>query len=101
MLFNVHRSMASDFMVLYARYAMLVRLHFENGRLIAGHAMVESEAYKAAKKKNKVCYREFTELPKAENFFESIGNLVGLFSGSLETDNPVIGVMRSIPRACT
>ncbi|XP_057873887.2 carotenoid cleavage dioxygenase 8 homolog B, chloroplastic [Cryptomeria japonica] len=83
-----------NFRHLFDGYSTLVRLHFENGRLIAGHAQLESEAYKAAKKNNKICYREFSEVPKAENFLEYIGELAGLFSGDSLTDNANTGVIR-------
>ncbi|KAF3446406.1 hypothetical protein FNV43_RR11585 [Rhamnella rubrinervis] len=46
-----------NFRHLFDGYATLVKLHFENGRLIAGHRQIESEAYKAAKKNKKLCYR--------------------------------------------
>ncbi|XP_059077902.1 carotenoid cleavage dioxygenase 8 homolog B, chloroplastic-like [Cryptomeria japonica] len=83
-----------NFRHLFDGYSTLVRLHFENGRLIAGHAQLESEAYKAAKNNNKICYREFSEVPKAENFFEYVGDLAGLFSGASLTDNANTGVIR-------
>ncbi|KAH9300503.1 hypothetical protein KI387_012086, partial [Taxus chinensis] len=79
---------------LFDGYSTLVRLHFEEGRLIAGHAQLQSEAYKAATKNNKICYREFSEVPKPANFFAYVGDLAGLFSGASLTDNANTGVIR-------
>ncbi|KAF9681106.1 hypothetical protein SADUNF_Sadunf06G0191000 [Salix dunnii] len=83
-----------NFRHLFDGYATLVRLHFENGRLIAGHRQIESEAYKAAKKNNKLCYREFSEVPKPDNFLSYIGELANLFSGASLTDNANTGVVK-------
>ncbi|KDP34151.1 hypothetical protein JCGZ_07722 [Jatropha curcas] len=79
---------------LFDGYATLVKLHFENGRLMAGHRQVESEAYKAAKKNKKLCYREFSEAPKPDNFLAYIGDLANLFSGASLTDNANTGVVK-------
>jgi len=79
---------------LFDGYATLVRLRFENGRLVAGHAQLESEAYQAAKKYNKICYREFSEAPQQSNFFQYIRELARLFSGASLTDNANTGVVR-------
>ncbi|KAH9327130.1 hypothetical protein KI387_007308, partial [Taxus chinensis] len=78
----------------FAKYSTVVRLHFEEGRLIAEHAQLQSEAYKAATKNNKICYREFSEVPKPANFFDYVGDLAGLFSGASLTDNANTGVIR-------
>ncbi|KAH7574265.1 hypothetical protein ACOSP7_008338 [Xanthoceras sorbifolium] len=83
-----------DFRHLFDGYAMLVSLCFENGCLIAGHRQVESEAYKAAKKSNKLCYREFSEVPKTDSFLSYIGDLANLFSGASLTDNANTGVVK-------
>ncbi|XP_073026535.1 carotenoid cleavage dioxygenase 8 homolog B, chloroplastic [Primulina eburnea] len=83
-----------DFRHLFDGYATLVRLHFENGRLIMGHRQIESDAYKAAKKSNKLCYREFSEVPKSDNFLSYIGDLAKLFSGASLTDNANTGVVK-------
>ena len=83
-----------NFRHLFDGYATLVRLHFENGRLIAGHRQIESEAYKAAKNNNKLCYREFSEVPKLDNFLAYIGELANLFSGASLTDNANTGVVK-------
>ncbi|XP_077211360.1 carotenoid cleavage dioxygenase 8 [Tasmannia lanceolata] len=83
-----------NFRHLFDGYATLVRLHFENGRLVAGHRQIESEAYKAAMKSKKLCYREFSEAPKADNFISYIGELASLFSGASLTDNANTGVVR-------
>ncbi|XP_027085565.1 carotenoid cleavage dioxygenase 8 homolog B, chloroplastic [Coffea arabica] len=83
-----------NFRHLFDGYATLVRLHFENGRLIMGHRQIESEAYKAAKKNNKLCYREFSEVPKPDNFLSYIGDLAKLFSGASLTDNANTGVVK-------
>ncbi|KAL8263386.1 hypothetical protein R6Q59_024735 [Mikania micrantha] len=79
---------------LFDGYATLVRLHFDNGRLTMGHRQVESDAYKAARKNNKLCYREFSEVPKHDNFLEYIGDLANLFSGASLTDNANTGVVQ-------
>ncbi|PON94648.1 Carotenoid cleavage dioxygenase [Trema orientale] len=83
-----------NFRHLFDGYATLVKLHFEDGRLIAGHRQIESEAYKAAKKNNKLCYREFSEVPKPDNFLAYVGELASLFSGSSLTDNANTGVVK-------
>ncbi|XP_030543148.1 carotenoid cleavage dioxygenase 8 homolog B, chloroplastic [Rhodamnia argentea] len=83
-----------DFRHLFDGYATLVKLQFQNGRLIAGHRQIESEAYKAAMKNDKLCYREFSEVPKADNFLSYIGELASLFSGASLTDNANTGVIR-------
>ncbi|KAH9298683.1 hypothetical protein KI387_030365, partial [Taxus chinensis] len=75
-------------------YATLVRLHFENGRLTAGHAQLQSDAYKAAKKNNNIYHREFSTLPKPSNIFKAIGNMLGIFFGALVTDNALVSVIR-------
>ncbi|PKA56921.1 Carotenoid cleavage dioxygenase 8 like B, chloroplastic [Apostasia shenzhenica] len=79
---------------LFDGYATLVRLHFEAGRLSAAHRQIESEAYKAAKKNRRLCYREFSEVPKADGFLSAVGDLAGLFSGASLTDNANTGVVR-------
>ncbi|XVE53742.1 hypothetical protein DITRI_Ditri03aG0027200 [Diplodiscus trichospermus] len=83
-----------NFRHLFDGYATLVKLHFENGRLIAGHRQIESEAYKAAKKNKKICFREFSEVPKHENFMAYVGDLAKLFSGASLTDNANTGVVK-------
>jgi len=83
-----------NFRHLFDGYATLVGLHFEDGRLVAGHRQVESQAYQAAKKNQKICYREFSEVPKAENFLAYVGELASLFSGSSLTDNANTGVVK-------
>ncbi|KAI4380890.1 hypothetical protein MLD38_007028 [Melastoma candidum] len=83
-----------EFRHLFDGYATLVKLHFENGRLIAGHRQIESKAYKAAIKNNKLCYREFSEVPKPDNFLSYVGELASLFSGASLTDNANTGVVK-------
>ncbi|KAI9192165.1 hypothetical protein LWI28_019103 [Acer negundo] len=83
-----------NFRHLFDGYATLVRLRFENGCLIAGHRQIESEAYKAAKKNNKLCYREFSEVPKFDSFLSYVGDLANLFSGASLTDNANTGVVK-------
>ncbi|XWS70319.1 hypothetical protein CRYUN_Cryun03dG0037800 [Craigia yunnanensis] len=83
-----------NFRHLFDGYATLVKLHFENGGLIAGHRQIESEAYKAARKNKKVCFREFSEVPKYENFMAYVGDLAKLFSGASLTDNANTGVVK-------
>ncbi|XP_039051144.1 carotenoid cleavage dioxygenase 8 homolog B, chloroplastic-like [Hibiscus syriacus] len=83
-----------NFRHLFDGYATLVKLHFENGRLIAGHRQIESEAYKAAKKNKKICFREFSEVPKYENFMAYVGDLAKLLSGASLTDNANTGVVK-------
>ncbi|XP_010249576.1 PREDICTED: carotenoid cleavage dioxygenase 8 homolog B, chloroplastic [Nelumbo nucifera] len=82
-----------SFRHLFDGYATLVGLHFNNGRLTAGHRQIESEAYKAAMKNKRLCYREFSEVPKPANFFSYVGELVNLFSGVSLTDNANTGVV--------
>ncbi|KAK9742108.1 hypothetical protein RND81_03G148900 [Saponaria officinalis] len=83
-----------NFRHLFDGYSTLVKLHFDGGRLVAGHRQLESDAYKAAKKTGKVCYREFSECPKSNNFFDYIGDLASLFSGASLTDNANTGVVK-------
>ncbi|OVA20260.1 Carotenoid oxygenase [Macleaya cordata] len=83
-----------NFRHLFDGYATVVRLHFHNGRLIAGHRQIESDAYKAAKQNKKLCYREFSEVPKQESFISYMGELAGLFSGASLTDNANTGVVK-------
>ena len=83
-----------NFRHLFDGYATLVKLYFENGRLIAGHRQIESEAYKAAKKNRKLCFREFSEVPKPDNFLSYVGELANLFSGASLTDNANTGVVK-------
>ncbi|XP_057842781.2 carotenoid cleavage dioxygenase 8 homolog B, chloroplastic [Cryptomeria japonica] len=75
-------------------YATLVRLHFEDGGLTACHAQLQSEAYKAAIKNNRVCCREFSTIPKTSNILSTIRNIAGLLTGDLITDNAIISVAR-------
>ncbi|XVE97578.1 hypothetical protein REPUB_Repub03eG0031500 [Reevesia pubescens] len=83
-----------NFRHLFDGYATLVKLHFEDGRLIAGHRQIESEAYKAARKNKKICFREFSEVPKYENFMAYVGDFAKLFSGASLTDNANTGVVK-------
>ncbi|NP_001312826.1 carotenoid cleavage dioxygenase 8 homolog B, chloroplastic-like [Nicotiana tabacum] len=83
-----------NFRHLFDGYATLVRLHFENGRLIMGHRQIESDAYKAAKHNNKICCREFSEVPKPDNFISYIGDMAKLLSGAPLTDNANTGVVK-------
>ena len=60
-----------------------------------GHRQIESEAYKAAQKNQKVCFREFSDNgPKSENFLDYMGDLAKLFSGASLTDNTMTGVVK-------
>ncbi|PIA38424.1 hypothetical protein AQUCO_02800259v1 [Aquilegia coerulea] len=79
---------------LFDGYATLIKLEFDNGRSKGAHRQIESEAYKAAMKNNKLCYREFSEDPKPENFLSFVGELASLFSGASLTDNANAGVMQ-------
>ncbi|VVB10621.1 unnamed protein product [Arabis nemorensis] len=88
-----------DFRHLFDGYSTLVKLQFDDGRLFSGHHLLESDAYKAAKKHKKLCYREFSETPKParttfKNPFSGIGEIVRLFSGESLTDNANTGVVR-------
>ncbi|XP_076902034.1 carotenoid cleavage dioxygenase 8 homolog B, chloroplastic-like [Bidens hawaiensis] len=83
-----------NFRHLFDGYATLVRLGFDNGKLTMGHRQIESNAYKAAKNSNKLCYREFSEVPKHDNFLAYIGDLANLFSGASLTDNANTGVVK-------
>lgn len=89
-----------DFRHLFDGYSTLVKLQFDGGRIFSGHRLLESDAYKAAKKHNRLCYREFSETPKPvirnnfKNPFSGIGEIVRLFSGESLTDNANTGVVR-------
>lgn len=69
-------------------------MSFRDGQAVGAHRQIESEAYKAARAHGKVCYREFSEVPKAEGFLSHVGQLATLFSGSSLTDNSNTGVVR-------
>ncbi|CAA6666032.1 unnamed protein product [Spirodela intermedia] len=73
-----------EFRHLFDGYATLVGVHFEGGRLKAGHRQIQSEAYKAAVKNKRL----------AENLLAYVGELAGLFSGSSLTDNANTGVVK-------
>nr|ANB49723.1 carotenoid cleavage dioxygenase 8 a [Lilium hybrid cultivar] len=83
-----------NFRHLFDGYATLVRLCFHNGHLVAGHRQIESEAYKAAILNRKLCYREFSEVPKQDSFLSYVGELASLFSGASLTDNANTGVIK-------
>ncbi|KAJ6823978.1 putative carotenoid cleavage dioxygenase 8-like protein B, chloroplastic isoform X1 [Iris pallida] len=83
-----------DFRHLFDGYATVARLSFDQGRLVFGHRQVESEAYKAARSNRRLCYREFSEVPKPDSFLSYVGELASLFSGSSLTDNANTGVVR-------
>ncbi|CAN1161907.1 Carotenoid cleavage dioxygenase 8 homolog B, chloroplastic [Linum perenne] len=83
-----------NFRHLFDGYATLAKLNFQDGRLIFGHRQIESDAYKAAKKNNKLCYREFSEVPKTDSFLSYIGDMANLFSGASLTDNANTGVVK-------
>ncbi|CAN1784995.1 Carotenoid cleavage dioxygenase 8 homolog B, chloroplastic [Linum perenne] len=83
-----------NFRHLFDGYATLAKLNFHDGRLIFGHRQIESDAYKAAKKNNKLCYREFSEVPKTDSFLSYIGDMANLFSGASLTDNANTGVVK-------
>ncbi|KAG2249917.1 hypothetical protein Bca52824_089545 [Brassica carinata] len=88
-----------DFRHLFDGYSTLVKLEFDDGRIFSGHRLLESDAYKAAKKHKKLCYREFSETPKPsrsnfKNPFSGVGEIVKLFSGESLTDNANTGVIR-------
>ncbi|CAI0409007.1 unnamed protein product [Linum tenue] len=83
-----------NFRHLFDGYATLVKLHFRDGRLVFGHRQIESEAYKAATKNNKLCYREFSEVPRTDSFLSYIGDLANLLSGASLTDNANTGVVK-------
>ncbi|KAF5202114.1 Carotenoid cleavage dioxygenase 8 protein [Thalictrum thalictroides] len=61
---------------------------FNNGRSRGAHRQ-----YKEAMKNKKLCYREFSEDPKPENFLSFVGGLASLFSGASLTDNANTCVM--------
>ncbi|XP_042034245.1 carotenoid cleavage dioxygenase 8 homolog B, chloroplastic-like [Salvia splendens] len=83
-----------NFRHLFDGYATLVRLNFDSGRLMMGHRQIESDAYKASQKNKKLCYREFSEAPKTDNFLAYMGDLAKLLSGASLTDNANTGVVK-------
>ncbi|KAL7159321.1 hypothetical protein ABFS83_01G019500 [Erythranthe nasuta] len=83
-----------NFRHLFDGYATLVRLHFENGCLAMAHRQIESDAYKASIENKKLCYREFSEVPKTDSFLSYIGDIAKLFSGASLTDNANTGVVK-------
>ncbi|KAK1315495.1 hypothetical protein QJS10_CPA06g00776 [Acorus calamus] len=79
---------------LFDGLATLVRLHFTNSRLIMSHRQVESEAYVSAMKHNKLCFREFSEVPTpTTNPLSFLSDLASLLSGASLTDNANTGVV--------
>lgn len=71
-----------------------MRLNFDNGKLVAGHAQLQSDAYKAAVSSGKVTFREFAVIPKHNNMFQLMGELAGMAMGTTLTDNANTGVIR-------
>ena len=71
-----------------------MRLNFNNGKLIAGHAQLQSDAYKAAMRSGKVNYREFAVTPEHKNMFQLMGELAGMATGHTLTDNANTGVIK-------
>lgn len=82
------------YIVCNCSYSTLVRINFENGKLTAGHAQLQSDAYKAAKSSGRMNFREFAVVPKHANFFQRIGELAGMAMGTTLTDNANTGVIR-------
>ncbi|MCO5562236.1 hypothetical protein L7F22_015862 [Adiantum nelumboides] len=76
------------------RYATLVRLHFQKGKLKVSHAQLESQAYSSAKQLGKPRFREFAEAPKTENLLSYFGDLAGMAFGTTLTDNANTGVVK-------
>jgi len=83
-----------EFPHLFDGYSTLVRLNFNNGKLIAGHAQLQSDAYKAAMRSGKVNYREFAVTPEHKNMFQLMGELAGMATGHTLTDNANTGVIK-------
>lgn len=75
-------------------YSTLIRLNFNNSKLIAHHAQLQSEAYKAVKSSGKVSFREFAVTPKHNNVFEWMGEVAGIAMGTTLTDNANTGVIK-------
>ena len=87
-----------DFRHLFDGYSTLVKLEFDDGRLFSGHRLLESDAYKSAKKHKNLSYLEFSETPKPsrsnfKNPFSGVGEIVKLFSGESLTDKANTGVI--------
>lgn len=82
-----------SFRHLFDGYATLVGLHFEDGNVILSHRQIESEAYRSAMNNNRIQYREFSEVPRPDNFLAYISELASLFSGASLTDNSNTGVV--------
>ncbi|WZZ24047.1 hypothetical protein YC2023_007448 [Brassica napus] len=87
-----------DFRHLFDGYSTLVKLEFDDGRIFSGHRLLESDAYKSAKKHKNLSYLEFSETPKPsrsnfKNPFSGVGEIVKLFSGDSLTDNANTGVI--------
>ncbi|XP_019058654.1 PREDICTED: carotenoid cleavage dioxygenase 8, chloroplastic [Tarenaya hassleriana] len=86
-----------NFRHLFDGYSTVVKLQFSGDgcqKIIAGHRVLESAAYSAAIKHNRLCFREFSETPKTQNPFSHIGEFFRLFSGDSLTDNANTGVIR-------
>ncbi|GLJ14636.1 hypothetical protein SUGI_0236760 [Cryptomeria japonica] len=78
---------------LFDGYAALIRVQFDNGKVNGGHGQLQSEAYKTAKRNNRICHREFSESPMPSNFLSCIGYLMGMMSGASVTDNANVAVV--------
>nr|ADK36681.1 carotenoid cleavage dioxygenase 8 [Physcomitrium patens] len=83
-----------EFPHLFDGYSTLIRLNFNNSKLIAHHAQLQSEAYKAVKSSGKVSFREFAVTPKHNNVFEWMGEVAGIAMGTTLTDNANTGVIK-------
>ncbi|KAG6551539.1 hypothetical protein Mapa_006962 [Marchantia paleacea] len=74
-------------------FSTLLRLTFEDGRLIASHSQLRSDAHNAGQKFQRVAYQEFSAPPQ-ENLLARLGNLAGMVAGSNLTDSANTGVIR-------
>jgi carlactone synthase/all-trans-10'-apo-beta-carotenal 13,14-cleaving dioxygenase len=80
-------------------YATLVRISFRRGRATGAHRQVESDAYKAAMAHGRPLHREFSQLCRPSkqqpggSLLDRVGNVVGLGSGALLSDNANISVL--------
>ncbi|EFJ10893.1 hypothetical protein SELMODRAFT_127411 [Selaginella moellendorffii] len=78
---------------LFDGYSCLLRLYFENGKLHVKHAQLQSDAYKSARKNQQACFREFSVVPKHENIWSLLEDVVGMAMGTTLTDNANTGVI--------
>lgn len=76
------------------RYSCLVRVNFDNGKMVVGHNQLRSDAYTQALSNDKVMFREFKVVPDHANVFKWMADIAGMATGHTLTDNANTGVIQ-------